>query len=253
MRKALQHFVMGLITGFVLVSSNAFGQSSVAAQRVDAFLSQIQIPPANIELTKQPTCKIQAYQLPTEFEALKDAKWNPIGGGSSEDIKTGEKRFIEIQYAEISAFVLDEIEQHGKLITSASTAWGNDAKCSAEWKVPAPKSTKKVNKIRSQSLTVGQDRSRSKEKKFLSVDFRATESEMGKNTSQLEGISNTSVTTVIGFRGDMIALRFHGDGNSSIVTIVKLINVKSAPTTPAGVVRASADQALGVPSNGLRP
>ena len=77
MSKSLQHFVMGLMLGFVVVGSNAFGQSSVEAQKVDAFLSQIQIPSENTDLTKQPTCTIQAYHLPTEFVALNDAKWNP--------------------------------------------------------------------------------------------------------------------------------------------------------------------------------
>jgi hypothetical protein len=232
--------------GLVVLSASALGQSASEAQNVESFLNQIQIPSVNSDLTKEPTCTIQAYQLPTDFTGLQDAKWNTLGAASSLESQNREKEFVEIQYAEVTAFVLDEFEKHCKLITSASTVWGDDTKCSAEWDVPSPKSVKNRNKNRMQVLTVGQDRSRSKEKKYLSIDFVMTEYEMGDNALLPKDLRRTGVTTGIGIRGDLIALRFNGNGASSIVSIVKLSNNQ----TSAGVFQASANQANGVRSVG---
>ncbi len=246
MSKTILHFLLAPLIGLVVLGTIALGQSPSEAQNVDAFLSQIQIPPANADLVKQSTCTIQAYHLPTDFTGLQDAKWNTLGAASTLESKSGVKEKVEIQYAEVSAFVLDEIEKHGKLMSSASTAWGSDAKCSAEWNIPSSNATKKDNKIRVQSLTVGQDRFRSKEKKFLSIDFFTTQYEVTENALQPKDLRRTGVTTGIGIRGDLIALRFNGNGNSSIVSVVKLSNVKSQPTKSAAVVQASANQASGV-------
>ncbi len=199
MRKNTQHFLLTPLIGLVALSAIALGQSSSEAQNVEAFLSQIQIPPANADLAKQSTCTIQAYQLPMDFTGLQDAKWNTLGAASSLQNKSGVKELVEIQYAEVSAFVIDEIEKHGKLMTSASAAWGSDAKCSAEWNIPSSNATKKDNKIRVQSLTIGQDRFRSKEKKFLSIDFFTTQYEVTENALQPKDLRRTGVTTGLEF------------------------------------------------------